>query len=142
MGPMKERIHKTKFHADGRERVCLIKDGKYKFSFIYRLMAQAFIPNPLNKPFVDHIDREKTNNTLENLRWATGAENVANCLSWRGHPKGVRKTKTNKYQAYASTHLGHGRNQFIHLGMFSTPEEAAAAVLKFKREKYGEFYVT
>jgi len=45
---------------------------------IHRLLAQHFIPNPDKKDFVDHIDRNKTNNSLDNLRWATRTENNNN----------------------------------------------------------------
>ena len=44
----------------------------------HRLLAKAFIPNPENKPTVDHINRNKKDNRLENLRWATYSENVNN----------------------------------------------------------------
>lgn len=45
---------------------------------IHRLVAKAFIPNPDNKPEVDHKDSDKTNNNLNNLRWATRQENEYN----------------------------------------------------------------
>lgn len=50
-----------------------------KMMGLHRLMALAFIPNPENKPHVDHIDRNPGNFALDNLRWVTRNENLANC---------------------------------------------------------------
>jgi hypothetical protein len=57
-------------------KLCL--NGKKKHSRINRLVAEEFIPNPMNKPCVDHIDGVRTNNIIGNLRWATRTENSAN----------------------------------------------------------------
>lgn len=45
---------------------------------VHRLVATTFIDNPLNLPVVDHIDRNKTNNHVSNLRWSTQRSNLAN----------------------------------------------------------------
>ena len=53
-------------------------DGKRKSAKIHRLVAEAFIPNPENKECVDHIDKVRNNNNVNNLRWATKSENCMN----------------------------------------------------------------
>ena len=54
------------------------KDKKFHNKLLHRLLAEAFIPNPENKPTVDHIDRNPSNNDLSNLRWATHYEQHQN----------------------------------------------------------------
>lgn len=56
--------------------VTLCKDSVIKHYKVHRLVAEAYIPNPENKPQVNHIDECKTNNCLNNLCWMTGKENV------------------------------------------------------------------
>ena len=45
---------------------------------LHRILAKHFLPNPENLPEVDHIDRDKTNNSIENLRWTSRSENCRN----------------------------------------------------------------
>lgn len=67
---MKPRIDK-----DGYYQLGLYKDGKQKFLRIHRLIALTFIPNPENKPQIGHINGNRLDNRLENLKWATISEN-------------------------------------------------------------------
>lgn len=63
----------------GYYRVRLWDHGKNKNFFVHRLVAIAFVPNSNNKPEVNHIDGDKTNNVVANLEWVTGAENKRHC---------------------------------------------------------------
>ena len=70
--------------------VNLCKDGKYKSCRVHRLVAFAFIPNDdtENKTDVNHIDEDKTNNTVENLEWCTREYNI----NYGTHNERVAKT--------------------------------------------------
>lgn len=74
--------------SNGYLRVGLHKGGKVQNKSIHRLVAEAFIPNPENKPQVNHIDGNKQNNTTSNIEWATSSENIIHRFHTLGQ-KGV-----------------------------------------------------
>ena len=71
-----EKILKPANNGNGYLFVYLWKNGKGKQSYIHRLVATAFISNPLNKPCINHIDCNPQNNNVDNLEWVTQRENI------------------------------------------------------------------
>lgn len=67
---------KTFYSRGGYVRVKLNYGDRSKKFMVHRLVAMAFIPNPDNKPVVDHINRNRTDNRVENLQWVTQQENT------------------------------------------------------------------
>lgn len=76
----------------GYLRVRLCKNSKVKNYYVHRLVAEAFIPNPNDLPFIDHINTIRDDNRVENLRWCSQKENCNNPLT-REH---LTYQKTNK----------------------------------------------
>ena len=72
----KEKILQNILDNSGYYRVNLSKDGKWKPFLVHRLVGKTFIPNPDNKPFINHRDETRCNNCVENLEWCTPKYNV------------------------------------------------------------------
>ena len=71
-------ILKYSYDKDGYAHCNLSCNGKHRKYTVHRLVATAFIPNTENKPTIDHINGDKTDNRVSNLRWATHKENSNN----------------------------------------------------------------
>lgn len=77
---VKEKILTQTLNGDQYYRVSLSKNGETLQVFVHKLVAQTFIPNPDNKKVANHIDGDKSNNSVDNLEWVTTSENVKH--SW------------------------------------------------------------
>lgn len=73
---IKPKILKTRINNCGYVSVRLSKKGKTYTKFIHVILADAFIPNPDNKLYVNHLDGNKLNNAISNLAWCTHSENI------------------------------------------------------------------
>jgi len=71
-----ERILKPDKDKLGYLRISLCKNGKIKRFKIHRLVAMMFLENPENKPFINHIDCDPSNNNVNNIEWCTPKENI------------------------------------------------------------------
>lgn len=100
----------------GYGRVCLIKNKKGKNYYVHRLVAETFIPNPENLPFVNHIDSDKQNNTVTNLEWVTPKENINKSKIVKEMPRwnqiAVKDNYGNVFRSYreAEKHWGIALN--------------------------------
>ncbi len=90
---VKLRILKPSIDRDGYHRISLSKNGKAKIFTVHRLVVMAFIPNPENKPEIDHINGNKQDNRVENLRWVTHKENINNPITLERFRKAIKTKK-------------------------------------------------
>ena len=104
-----EKIIKKNITRYGYYLNTLSKDGVVSYKSTHRLVAQAFIPNPQNKPTVNHIDGNRINNNVNNLEWCTQRENIIHkfkVLNYKGvmfgkhlsdeHKKKISKSRSKK----------------------------------------------
>lgn len=77
----KGKVQKKSVNSFGYETVGFTVDNKTKIYRVHRLVALSFIENPENKPQINHIDGNKTNNNVNNLEWCTSSENQIHSVS-------------------------------------------------------------
>lgn len=78
---IKGRILKPCNDREGYKNVVLCINQQRKTFRLHRLVAIAFIPNPENMPEIDHIDANRSNNNVDNLRWSTRKTNSNNPIT-------------------------------------------------------------
>jgi len=105
-------------------RIGLSKKGKMRKHSYHRLIAEHFIPNPNNYPYVDHINGNTKDNRIENLRWINASGNSRNSVRQKktNYPRGVFWCSKNTYYSRITCD-----GKYIHLGSFKTIEEASEA---------------
>jgi len=122
-------------------RILLYKNKKPKHFYLHRLLAIHFIPNPENKPCVDHINGNGLNNNLNNLRWATYSENSKNRIS-KGY--WITKIKRGKKKWVVKYRIDINNKNKIKSKHFKTEEEAQeyanSRTFPLQRDHHGIFY--
>jgi hypothetical protein len=128
----KEKILSTHTSKKGYVYVSLSVNKKFFNMTVHKLMAIAFLNVDTNhKVVVDHIDMNKENNTLENLRIVSQRENAAWERPHRDLPMGVYRTKSpGVFRVLAQLN-----GQVIYLGSYKTPEDAGEAYQSFVKSQ-------
>lgn len=80
------KVINQSINTNGYRTVNLSVDGKRKRLLVHRLVALAFIPNPENKPVVNHIDCNRSNASVDNLEWVTYSENSIHMVNSYNSP--------------------------------------------------------
>ena len=108
-------------NSRGYTLVSLCKNGIIKSTRIHRIVALAFIPNPHNKPFINHKNGNKNDNSIENLEWCTYKENLQH--SW---DTGLRKKKsaTGEKFIYFDRLSYRIIKDYVYMGSFGSLKEA------------------
>ena len=91
-------ILKPFYESNGYLQIGFRKNNKRKYFMHHSLIAECFIPNPNNYPFINHINGIKDDNRIENLEWCTHSENMLHAIrtGLRNTPKGDDSKKTKK----------------------------------------------
>jgi hypothetical protein len=132
------RIKKVKPNIKGYIHISLkLNKVEYK-KLVHILVASAFIPNPENKLFVDHIDNNRSNNSVNNLRWATLVQNNQNKELYKNSKSGVKGVFFDKHAKKYRAQITVDGIQ-IHLGLFANIEDAKQVRIKRANEAFGIF---
>lgn len=109
MSLKRNKLMTPKKTKHGYITITLSKKGEIKTFFLHRLIAETFIPNPENKPYIDHINTIRDDNRVENLRWVTPSENNNNPLTLK---RMLEITNTNEYKKTQSITKSKGVVQY------------------------------
>ncbi|QKF94013.1 HNH endonuclease with NUMOD4 motif and intron encoded nuclease repeat [Fadolivirus algeromassiliense] len=110
---------KIKQRKNGYMEIKMISDcGKEKKFVVHRLVAITFIPNPYNKPIVNHLDENKMNNNMDNLEWTTHQGNSHHSLAKKVHQIDIETSKIiNTYDSIKSAQIAIGKPNNWNIGL-------------------------
>jgi hypothetical protein len=108
-------------HSHGYKFPSFNIDGKFKRVYLHRIVGLMCIPNPDNLPQIDHINGNKNDDRIENLRWCSGSTNQRNKPSSKGYSW---NKLAKKWKAQMKI-----EGRIKHLGYFDTEAEARAAYI-------------
>jgi hypothetical protein len=132
------RILKPGIDGNGYYYVILYKNGKTKLHKVHRLIANAFIANPNGTPCVDHVDNNRINNNISNLRWCSHTENNRNRSISCNNSSGIKGVSFHKKsQKWRACIMLDGI--LIHIGYYTTLEEATQARVNRARQAFGQY---
>ena len=123
----------------GYKRIQLRKNNTRNEYFIHRLIAINFIPNPDNLPFIDHRNRIKTDNRIENLRWVTKCENCQNVTKNKNNTSGYKNICIKINNKYENWCIEIKYNNNTYQKKFSKTKYTLEEVVDFRNQKYIEF---
>lgn len=123
-------VQKDRKSEDGFYRIVTLSDqhGITSTKYIHRLVAEAFIPNPDNKPEVNHKDGIKKNNSVDNLEWCTRSENTAHAY----------RNKLIKHKKYDQEYINSVVMEYLYTGNLSGLSKST--VISYVNKGHLDFY--
>ena len=116
----------------------LMKDKKRIQKLVHQLVANKFVENKNNKPHIDHIDGDKLNNYVSNLRFATYQENQGNSKIPKNNTSGEKGVNFNKKYGKWEAYITVNKIK-KNIGYYDTLAEASHERAKRANEVFGEF---
>ena len=138
LGRPREKLRSLATTNQGYKKVDLHRKGdKPKSKYVHRLVVEAFLPNPENKPVVNHKDSNPSNNPVENLAWCTQSENIRH-----GYKHGNIKPTRNRLGArtgggeFRHIYLDQRRNRWVACVEYLNEKGKRAGIKTFSIKKY------
>jgi hypothetical protein len=114
----------------------ILYNDRPKTKRVHRLVGNIFIPNPDNLPQLDHINGNRADNRVENLRWCSSSQNQCNKGKYKNNKSGFKGVHNNNGFWRATI---WNNNKYNHIGYFNTAEDAYEAYKEKALELHKDF---